>query len=405
MRISVQRNLELDYRREGLFIITLVTTGKFFMMDLAKELYSINQLQALITAYPKIKLKEFEFTSNLVLTKPFPYALNVLINNNLSVSPKCRARMELSDFLSVGKFSAARWDTCSNVVSMSSVALELGKKVLQTKYSYTVCRASRHIEDQLKILEEENDKWGYLGHLPGKEVVERELFDYDLADTIIVPSEICKDSFRNKGISIEKVKVVRFPFIQKRLEHKNIEKQRKFVITFVGSVTLRKGIPYLLEALAMLKDFQLQVNIIGAYDRKFLDHLDRMKLLDKRVTFHGSLPRNEVASFLSITDIFVMPSVEEGWPIAWLEAMSLGCVPIVSNAICKISESPIRNERMFFESGNSADLADKISFYYNNHDALDMANFEIASTVMSSETWHEFAIKVLKISNSPNSRE
>jgi glycosyltransferase involved in cell wall biosynthesis len=385
-------------------IITLVTTGKFFMMDLAEELDSINQLQALITAYPKMKLKEFTFSSEKVFPRPFPYSLNTLINQRFSLSSKVRSRMEISNFLSVGKFSASKWDSSSDVVSMSGVALELGKKVLQTKYKYTICRSSRHIEDQLKILERENNIWGYPGELPDKKLIDRELIDYELADTIIVPSEICKDSFRGKGIDIEKVKVVHFPFIQKRLENANIEKKSKFIITFVGSVTLRKGISYLLEAIRMSKDLQLQVNIIGSYDKKFLEHLNKMRLVDERVIFHGPLPRNKIASFLSITDIFVMPSVEEGWPIAWLEAMSMGCVPIVSDAICKFSEAPIRDERMFFQSGDSSDLARKILFFYNNPKVLQIAKLEVKSAITNSETWHDFAVKILEITKSSNAK-
>ena len=370
------------------------------MMDLAEELDSLDQLQALITAYPKIKLSEFSFSRKKVISRAIPYALSVLINQKFSISPRFKSRMEISNFRSIGNFSASKWDASSDVVSMSGVGLELGQKVLYTEYNYTICRASRHIEDQLQILEKENEIWGYPGELPDKNLVERELADYALADAIIVPSEICKDSFRGKGIDLNKVKVVHFPFIQKKLQYTSINKKSKFVITFVGSVTLRKGLPYLLEAIAIAKDFELQVNIVGHYDKKFLEHLSKLRLLDERLIFHGALPRDRVVALLSISDIFVMPSVEEGWPIAWLEAMSMGCVPIVSDAICKLSEAPILDRRMFFQSGNSTDLAEKIFYFYNNPEALQMSKIEVRSTMNNSETWHDFAIQVLEIAKS-----
>jgi glycosyltransferase involved in cell wall biosynthesis len=193
---------------------------------------------------------------------------------------------------------------------------------------------------------------------------------------------------------------VHFPFIQKKLQYTSINKKSRFVITFVGSVTLRKGLPYLLEAIAIAKDFELQVNIVGHYDKKFLEHLSKLRLLDERLIFHGALPRDRVVALLSISDIFVMPSVEEGWPIAWLEAMSMGCVPIVSDAICKLSEAPILDRRMFFQSGNSTDLAEKIFYFYNNPEALQMSKIEVRSTMNNSETWHDFAIQVLEIAKS-----
>ena len=369
------------------------------MMDLAEELDSIHQLQMLITAYPKMKLEEYYLPNEKLITRPFPYVLNKLVERKIPVGARMKSRMEISNFVSVGKFSAAKWDGNSDVVSMSGVALELGEKVSQTKYNYTICRSSRHIQEQLKILKHENEHWGYAGELPGKEIVDRELSDYELADSIIVPSEICKDSFRGKDIDIEKVSVVHFPFIQKRLLPSVINKESNFVITFVGSVILRKGIPYLLEAIAMTRNVQLQVNIIGHYDKNFLSHLNKIGLLDERVIFHGPLPRNEVAAFLSITDIFIMPSVEEGWPIAWLEAMSMGCVPIVSDAICKFSEAPISDERMFFQSGDSRDLAEKILFYYSDRKALELAKNVVRSVMIRSETWHDFATRILEINS------
>lgn len=370
------------------------------MMDLAEELDSLDQLQAIVTAYPKIKLKNYSIQSKKVKSHSIQYALNIFINHKFSISPKFKARMEISNLRSLGKFSSSKWDTSSDVVAMSGVGLELGQRVKHTKYNYTICRSSRHIEDQLKILEKENKIWGYPGDLPDNNIVERELADYALADAIIVPSEICKDSFRGKGIDVDKVKVVHFPFIQKNLQHSKIDKKNKFVITFVGSVTLQKGIPYLLEAIAIAKDFDIRVNVVGHYDAKFLKHFSNLQLLDERITFHGALPRDKVAALLSITDIFVLPSVQEGWGIAWLEAMSMGCVPIVSDAVCKLSEAPIVDERMFFQSGNSTDLASKILFYYNNPEALQMSKIEVQSSITASKTWHDFAIEVLEIAKS-----
>ena len=65
------------------------------MMDLAEELDSLDQLQALVTAYPKIKLSEFSFSRKKVISRAFPYALSVLINQKFSISPRFKSRMQI----------------------------------------------------------------------------------------------------------------------------------------------------------------------------------------------------------------------------------------------------------------------------------------------------------------------
>ena len=55
---------------------------------------------------------------------------------------------------------------------------------------------------------------------------------------------------------------------------------------------------------------------------------------------------------------------------------------------------------MFFQSGNSTDLAEKIFYFYNNPEALQMSKIEVRSTMNNSETWHDFAIQVLEIAKS-----
>ncbi len=46
--------------------------------------------------------------------------------------------------------------------------------------------------------------------------------------------------------------------------------------------------------------------------------------------YHGLLGRPEVESLYALSDVFILPSDYEGLPLSLLEAMSFGCVPVVS---------------------------------------------------------------------------
>ena len=58
-----------------------------------------------------------------------------------------------------------------------------------------------------------------------------------------------------------------------------------------------------------------------------VDELD----LDQKVIFTGLLSRNEVYDHLAFCDYFIMLSKTEGHSVSLLEAMAIGCVPILSD--------------------------------------------------------------------------
>lgn len=70
--------------------------------------------------------------------------------------------------------------------------------------------------------------------------------------------------------------------------------------------------------------------------------------------------REEILSFMRIADIFVLPSLVEGLPIALLEAMALG-IPAISTSIYAIPEAiKDRKTGLLIEPGNSIALAESI---------------------------------------------
>jgi glycosyltransferase involved in cell wall biosynthesis len=70
--------------------------------------------------------------------------------------------------------------------------------------------------------------------------------------------------------------------------------------------------------------------------------------------------REDVLSFLSCADLFLLPSLWEGLPISILEAMAVG-VPVISTRISAIPEAVIDGETgLLVEPGNAEELGDAI---------------------------------------------
>lgn len=107
----------------------------------------------------------------------------------------------------------------------------------------------------------------------------------------------------------------------------------ELVLVAVGSLMARKGHAVLLSAMADLcrrstmPGWRLLIAGQGA-ERPRLEAMIREQALENHVHLLG--PRNDVPDLLAAADIFVMPSLWEGLPLAILEAMFAGKAIIAS---------------------------------------------------------------------------
>ncbi len=99
-------------------------------------------------------------------------------------------------------------------------------------------------------------------------------------------------------------------------------------IATVARLSSEKAIQVLVEALAALPE-TVHLSIIGDGPlRQPLQQLAAELAIDNRIDFLGV--RNDIPALLAQTDIFVLPSLREGTPMALLEAMAAGCAPVAS---------------------------------------------------------------------------
>lgn len=99
-----------------------------------------------------------------------------------------------------------------------------------------------------------------------------------------------------------------------------------------------KGIEYLIRALAFLTDLPWECRIVGdGPDRARLESLAKHHKLADRISFTGTLPREQVFDVLAYSRMMVLPSLYEGFPYSLLEAMALG-VPIITTRVLGLPE-------------------------------------------------------------------
>jgi len=135
-------------------------------------------------------------------------------------------------------------------------------------------------------------------------------------------------------------------------------------LTFLGLVGQRKGIFDLVEALATLPtelQARLRLNIGGNGELERLRERVRSAGCVADIRILGWIDATAREELLAQTDIFVLPSYNEGLPMALLEAMARG-LPVISTFAGGIPEL-VRNEEhgLLVAAGDKVALADAVS--------------------------------------------
>jgi glycosyltransferase involved in cell wall biosynthesis len=111
---------------------------------------------------------------------------------------------------------------------------------------------------------------------------------------------------------------------------------------YAGSISPRKGLSYLLEAFAMLKqryDLPQRLVFTGGWqwgNTGLTALMDRLGLRNEIVIL-GDVPGEDMPALYALADLFVYPSLYEGFGLPVLEAMACGC-PVVSSNLTSLPE-------------------------------------------------------------------
>lgn len=187
--------------------------------------------------------------------------------------------------------------------------------------------ASAHIVAQAELIREEFRRFG--GHdrdivTPG--VVARTVAEYREADVIVVTSSFVRRTFIEQGVPASKIIVVPYGVAPSPAPQRHTHDGPPRIL-FVGGCSLRKGIPYLVEAFKELRT-PATLRLVG---RANDDLFRRIGGLPPGIEAVGPKTGAALAAEYAHADVFVLPSVEDGFGLVTLEAMNAGLPVIVSD--------------------------------------------------------------------------
>lgn len=147
-----------------------------------------------------------------------------------------------------------------------------------------------------------------------------------------------------------------------------------FVLTFVGRIVKDKGINELVEAFEYLlsKYSDIKLLLIGAFENKGNPVSDKTKyIINNNKNIIATGPQSNIASFLSISDLFVFPSYREGFGLSLMEAGAMNLPSIASN-ISGCNEVLIDGlTGLLIEPRSTSAIIESIEKLYNDRELLD----------------------------------
>lgn len=377
--------------------------GRFHTFDLARQLAGSGALQRLFTGYPRWKVDGL--SPGLVRTFPW-LAVAAYGAGRLGLSSIQRS-LNWPQIRTFDSWLSGRIEPCDVFHCLSSFGVA-SHRIAKARYgALTICdRGSSHIQFQDDILREEYFKLGIPYRPIDPRVIERELTEYEECDVIFVPSRFVQRSFVDSGVAAAKLRVVPYG-VDLEMFSPAPKDDKIFRIIYVGEISVRKGIHYLLEAVSRFSEKEVEVWLIGTSSPEAQALLKRRA---GRFRYFGVLPRAELYRYYSQGSVFVIASIEEGLALVQAQAMACG-LPVIATANTGAEDLFSEGIEGFIVPIRDPDaIAERIARLLRRPDDREMMAQAALKRVAAIGGWDAYGHKVLSAyafglnSKAPNGR-
>ncbi len=278
---------------------------------------------------------------------------------------------------------------------MSLYSLKQAKK----KHMMTILeRGSSHILIQNRILKEEYNRFGKKFTIHPA-VIQKELEEYQMADFISVPSFFVRDSFIQEGFDEKKLIVNPFGANEYFTPAKKIDGSgatKKFRIVYLGSLSIRKGLLYLFQALNRLglASDSFEIWFIGKIEEELKPFVNQYKKDNWK--FFGHINHYDLRKYLVQCDVGVQPSLEEGLSMVIPQMMSCG-IPVIVTPNTG-GENIIKNELNGFvvPIRDPVAIANSLELLFANRKRLESMKSEAVLAIASGFTWNDYGNRYME---------
>ncbi len=161
-------------------------------------------------------------------------------------------------------------------------------------------------------------------------------------------------------------------------------------VLYVGNIKPHKNIEVLLGAMKKLKGMKLV--IAGGFPNKKILNKIKEEELEEKVVFMGFLSFEELSALYESSQVFVFPSLYEGFGLPPLEAMAKG-IPVVASSAPSMPEI-LKNGAIYFNPHSEDSLLEGMISVIEDKELRESIITE-GRRVAQSYKWSESARKIL----------
>jgi glycosyltransferase involved in cell wall biosynthesis len=194
-----------------------------------------------------------------------------------------------------------------------------------------------------------------------------------MSTSLLIPSPYTLNKTKTL-FPTKKIHYIELAFTKTKNDKSVTKTYLKGEFLYVGTIEKRKGLHFLIKSLNFLskerKDFKL--NIIGRvadseYYNYLLKQIEDFELKNN-VIFHGYVPEEKLNDFYLKAELFIFPSLLEGYGMVLMEAMSFG-IPVIAfdNSAISLTVKHGYNG-LLAENKNPQQLYELIKLAFDNSD-------------------------------------
>ena len=338
--------------------------GVFHHFELAHQLHRRGHLRRIYSTWPWARLKREGIPRELVRTFPLVHTADYLLRRTPVYSAALDGRFNEANSLTFDAWMRLTIERCDALIAISGAGLTTGPRVQAMGAKFICDRGSTHQRFQNEVLAEEHRRWHVPYIEPPDHIVRREEAIYAAADAITVPSTAARRSFEQMGISPAKLHVIPYGVRLDKFRPVGKPPAETFDVLFAGHVSLRKGVPYLLQAFSLLRHPRKRLTVVGAVQDDMRELLGRLPT--DQVVFVGTLSQADLATRMSHSHVLALPSVEEGLALVQGQAMACGCPVIGTTATGAEDLFTDGHEGFIVRERDVAALADRLQQFAEN---------------------------------------
>ncbi|MDB5134429.1 MAG: glycosyl transferase [Mucilaginibacter sp.] len=380
------------------------TWVRYHHIDLARELHQMGHLERVFTSLPWWKADKESLEQNVprdLITCNFLMEGVRRMGAKLPFYSKgMDARLAVLHTKNYSRWVARNLPDCDAYIGISGSGLHAGKVAKSRGAGYIMDRGSSHIRYVDEVMSEEYRRLKLPWTPINPWLIENEEAEAEEANIITVPSEFSRKTFIGQGTDPNKLRVVPYGVSLKEFYPVGKASDDCFRIVFVGQLSVRKGILYLLDAFHTFKHPKKELILVGNIDNS-IKHLIDAGVHDN-IRFVGNVPRDQVKKYVSTAHALVLPSIEDGFGLVLIQAAACGCPLIASTNTGFSTLFSHEKEGLLVEARNAQALADAFTRLADDPSLRERMSVACVERVKELGGWKTYADSMVAVAREAN---